>query len=38
MIQWFIELKGITQAVLLLFFYLIILIVIRDEHKKWKNK
>ena len=38
MIHWFIELKGITQAVLLLFFYLIILIVIRDEHNKWKNK
>jgi hypothetical protein len=38
MIQWFIELKGITQAVLVFFFFLIILIVIRDEHKKWKNK
>jgi len=38
MIEWVIELKGITQFVFLLFFFLIILIVIRDEHKKWKKK
>jgi hypothetical protein len=38
MIDWFYNLRSVTQNVLLLFFYLIILIVIRDEVLRWKKK
>jgi hypothetical protein len=38
MIDWFYNLRSVTQNVLLLFFYLIILIIIRDEVLRWKKK